>query len=404
MSDFGTELARLMTARGLGVRELARTVPCNPGHISNLRTGKARPSPALAEILDNRLAADGALAALAAQPAPRRPLATVAADEGVADEIAALDLGRLADASEVGIGTIERLELAVDELATAYPGTPPGELLGRVRAYLGYVGRLLDARSTLAEHRRLLVAGGWLSLLAATTLIDLHRDYAAAAHLRTAAQFARETGHAEIAAWCLETQAWQVLTKGDYRRAVEISQAGQRIAPKSGSAFIQATAQEGRAWARLGDSGETRAALGRVEALVSPMPVPDRPEHHYRYDPAKSEAYVATTLAWIGDPAAERYARHILARLESAVDGPPRPRRAASARLDLSLALIAADRDDEAAGTALEAISSGRIVPSNYWRAREVIRAVAERGLPEAADLAEAYCEACGGGDRPALP
>jgi len=41
-----------MAARGLGVRELARTVPCNPGHISNLRSGKARPSPELAEVLD----------------------------------------------------------------------------------------------------------------------------------------------------------------------------------------------------------------------------------------------------------------------------------------------------------------------------------------------------------------
>jgi hypothetical protein len=38
----------------------------------------------------------------------------------------------------------------------------------------------------------------------------------ALAHLRTAAQIARETGHAEIAAWCLETRAWQSLTDGDY--------------------------------------------------------------------------------------------------------------------------------------------------------------------------------------------
>jgi len=404
MSDFGTELTRLMAARGTGVRELARMVPCNPGHISNLRNGKAQPSPALAEILDDRLAADGRLAALAPEPAPRRQQPTATWDDGAADEIAALDFGRLAEASEVGTGTVERLELTVDELATAYPGTPPAELLDRVRGYLGYVRRLLDARTTLAEHRRLLVVGGWLSLLTATVLIDLHRDHAAAAHLRTAAQLARETGHAEIAAWCLETQAWQVLTEGDYRRAVDISQAAQRVAPKAGSAFIQATAQEGRAWARLGDAGETRAALGRVEVLVSPLPVPDRPEHHYRYDPAKSEAYTATTLAWLGDPAAERYARHILARLESSADGPPRPRRAATARLDLSLALIAAGRHDEAAGTALEAISSGRIVPSSYWRAREVIRAVALRGAPEAADLAEAYRETCGDGERRALP
>jgi hypothetical protein len=404
MTEFGTELARLMTARGVGVRELARMVPCNPGHISNLRSGKARPSTELAATLDKRLEAGGTLAALAPAPAPRRHAAVSWDDSGAADEIAALDFARRAQVTEAGAGTVERLELAVDELATAYPGTPPGELLGRVRAYLGYVGTLLDARTTLAEHRRLLVVGSWLSLLAATTLIDLHRDHAAAAHLRTAAQLARETGHAEIAAWCLETQAWQVLTQGDYRAAVGISQAAQRIAPESGSAFIQATAQEGRAWARLGDARETRAALGRVETLVSPLPVPDRPEHHYRYDPAKSEAYTATTLAWLGDPAAESYARHILARLESATDGPPRPRRAASARLDLSLALIASGRHDEAAGTALEAINSGRIVPSNYWRAREVIHAVADRGVPEAADLAEAYREACRHGERPALP
>ena len=404
VSDFGDELARLMATRSIGVRELARIVPCNPGHISNLRSGKARPSPELAEILDVRLEAGGTLAALVPEVAPHWAAPAMDRDEAAADEIAALDLMRRAGASDAGTGTVERLELAVDELATAYPGTSPAELLGRARGYLGYAGRLLDARTTLAEHRRLLVVGGWLSVLAATTLIDLHRDHAAAAHLRTAAQLARETGHAEIAAWCLETQAWQVLTKSDYRRAVDISLAAQQAAPKSSSAYIQATAQEGRAWARLGARPETRAALGRVEALVSPLPVPDRPEHHYRYDPAKSDAYTATTLAWIGDPAAERYARQVLARLESAVDGPPRPRRAASARLDLSLALIAAGRHDEAAGTALEAITSGRIVPSNYWRAREVIRAVADRGLPEAADLAEAYREACGDGERRALP
>ncbi len=273
-----------------------------------------------------------------------------------------------------------------------------------MRVYLGYASRLLDARTTLAEHRRLLVTGGWLSLLAATCLIDLHRDHAASAHLRTAAQLAAETGQAEIAAWCLETQAWQALTAGDYWRAVDISQAAQRVAPTSGSAYIQATAQEARAWARLGAQAETRMALARVEALVSPLPMPDRPEHHYRYDPAKSDAYTATTLSWLGDPAAGGYARHVLARLESASDGPPRPRRAASARLDLSLALVAAGQHDEAAGTALEAITSGRLVPSNYWRAREVIHAVAERGVPEPRELAEAYRDACEDGGRPALP
>ena len=390
MSEFGRELARLMAAREMGVRELARAVPCNPGHVSNLRASRDRASAKMAVRLDEILGAGGSLLALV----PSQDTGLVPAGT-VTDELAALELARLAEASDVSEGTCERLELAVDDLAVAYPGTPPAELLSRVRTYLGYVTALADACATLAQRRRILVSGGWLSLLAATCLIDLHADALAASHLRTAAQLARETGHAEIAAWVLETQAWQALTAGDYQRTADLARAAQQAAPRGGSALIQATAQEGRAWARMGDPASTRDALARVEALVSPLPAPDRPEHHYRYDPAKAEAYAATTLSWIADPAAEPLARHVLARLESSADGPPRPRRAATARLDLSLALIAAGRQDEAAGTALEAVTSGRLVPSSYWRAREVITAVAARGLPEARELAEAYRAEC---------
>ena len=400
VSAFGRELARLMGARGLGVREVARRVPCNPGHISNLRSGKAQPSPELAADLDKVLGADGTLAALA--PAQRRHRVPVPDLAGADDEIAALEFARRAEASDVGNSVVEQLELTVDDLATAYPGTPPADLLGRVRTHLGYVGHLLDARATLAQHRRLLVTGGWLSLLAATSLIDLHKDHAAVAHLRTAAQLARETGHAEIAAWCLETQAWQVLTAGDYQRAVDIAQAAQRVAPRDGSAFIQATAQEGRAWARLGAAAETRTALARVEKLVSPLPMPDRPEHHYRYDPPKAQMYVATTLSWLGDPAAEPLARQVLAAIE-APEERPRPRRAALARLDLSLALTAANKHDEAAGVALEAIRSGRLAPVDGRRAGEIVLAVADRGLPEARELSEAYRGTCNGNQPPEL-
>lgn len=48
-------------------------------------------------------------------------------------------------------------------------------------------------------------------------------------------------------------------------------------------------------------------------------------------------------------------------------------------------------------------VTSRRLVPSNYWRACEVIRAVAERGVPEARELKEAYLEVCNGSDRAAL-
>ena len=386
---FAETLCRLMEERGISANALAAQVPCDKALISRYRNGRQHPSPRIARRVDEVLGADGQLAALAGDtPADGQ-------DGGPGDEIGALELARRAAATDVGTATVERLEQAVDSLAIAYPGTAPAALLRRVRAHLRYVTTLLEARKTLAEHRRLLTVGSWLSLLAATCMTDLGQRDGASAHLTTAAQLAREAEHSELLAWCLETRAWQFLIGGDYRQAKAIAQAAQRVAPRESSAFIQATAQEGRAWARLGDARETYDALARVEALVSPLPAPEEAEHHYRYDPAKSEAYLATTLSWIGDPGAEGYARQVLARIESPSEGRPHPRRAATARLDLALALATTGRLDEAAQTALDAVTSRLLVPSTYWRAEEVITAVAARAEPQSRDLREAYREIC---------
>jgi hypothetical protein len=136
---------------------------------------------------------------------------------------------------------------------------------------------------------------------------------------------------------------------------------------------------------------ETYSAIERVNKLVAPLKQPHRPEHHYRYDPDKSVAYVATTLAWAGDPAAETYAREIIARLKPSESNGKWPRRIAAANLDLALALLASKRLDEACDAAQQAILSGRLVPSNWWRAAEVVTAVEAKQLREAHDLREAY-------------
>ncbi|MFI6777326.1 helix-turn-helix domain-containing protein [Nocardia sp. NPDC050412] len=292
-------------------------------------------------------------------------------------------------ASDLGGDTLDRLELAVDDLAAGYPMTPPGELLMRIRQHLGYAGRLMDSRKTLTQHRRLLVAVGWLSLLGSTCHIDLGEISAAAARGHLAWKLADEAGHREIAAWCLETRAWQQLTGGEFTAAAELARAAQSLAPEDSSAFIQATAQEGRALARLGDSKGTYGALRKVAMMVSGLSTPDRPEHHFRYDPAKSDAYVATTLAWLGDPAAESYARHVLADLAGAASA--RPRRIAMANLDLGLALVAADKPDEAADVALAVVTSGNLVPSHYWRVSEVVSGIEHRDVADAAMVREAF-------------
>ncbi|MGH3889239.1 MAG: hypothetical protein ACRDSZ_22225 [Pseudonocardiaceae bacterium] len=84
----------------------------------------------------------------------------LAADHGavpaVDGELEALELSRRVAASDVGDETVSRLELAVDDLATRYPSTQPAD----VRRHLGYVMRLVEARTTLREPHRLLVTAG----------------------------------------------------------------------------------------------------------------------------------------------------------------------------------------------------------------------------------------------------
>lgn len=387
--NFGDLLSSLMQERGIGVRALARRVPVDPSLISRLASGQQRPSAQVARRLDEILSASGELSGLAAIEMAI-PGTVLAGEPELADELAAIEAARRAGATDVGRAAVERLEMVADSLALAYSSARPADLLARTLAYLDYTTSLLDGRMTLSEHRKVLVTAGWLSLLAATSLTDLGRLGAAGAHLRTAAQLAAESEHDELRAWCLETTAWQALIGGDYREAAALAAGARSVAPEGSSALVQSAAQEGRAWARLGARRETLAALTRVEALVSPMAQPERPEHHYQYDPGKAEAYLATTLSWIGDPAAEGYARSVLQRIESGADGTARPRRAATARLDLALALTAAGRPDEAAGTAQEAIGSGLLVASHMWRVREVITAVAGHDPAAAAGLREA--------------
>lgn len=324
-------------------------------------------------------------------------------DEGPAappedTETEALELARRASASDVGETTLTQLEQTVEDLAGSYATSRPSALLVRTRQHLRYVGQLLDGRKTLREHRRLLVAGGWLSLLAATVHVDLQQQAAARARLRTAASLARESGHDEIRAWGVETEAWRVLIRGDHARAVSLAQGAQQLAPVGSSARIQATAQEGRAWARLGDTRATTAAVARVNRMASPLRTPDRPEHHYRYDPAKATSYTATTLSWVGDPAAVDCAREVIADL--AASGGSRPRRLASARLDLALALIRSGEVEEAAGSTMTAVASGAVVPSNAWRVGEIVRAAEALGAGEAGRLREAYEELRGSSSR----
>jgi transcriptional regulator with XRE-family HTH domain len=63
---FGEAVKRLRAVRGrMGLRELARRATVDPGHLSRIESGHRPPTPAIAAAIDQALAAEGALVALA---------------------------------------------------------------------------------------------------------------------------------------------------------------------------------------------------------------------------------------------------------------------------------------------------------------------------------------------------
>ncbi|MFI6583263.1 transcriptional regulator [Embleya sp. NPDC050493] len=401
--DFGTVFRLARKYGGISYQKIADACDIKPDRVGTLARGEGRITTVeKVRRISDALRVPGLMVGIAPREWESRcdavhgetptPVSAAHSVEipSIDDEMDSLELGRRAAASDVGNETLIRLENAFDTLAVDYSKVPPRDLLARTRRFLSYTTQLFDARKTLAEHRRFVTVGGRLALMGATLQIDLGRQGAATAGLRTAVGLAKQADRPELEAWCHETDAWRSLVQGDYARSLALSGAARRLAPKGSSVAIQATAQEGRAYARLGRSRETYDSIARVHRYVSRLPATNRPEHHYHYDPDKSTSYTATTLSWLGDPAAEDYAREVIARLAPA-PGARLTRRAAVAHLDLALILLARDHLDEACGTAERAIGSQRVVPSSHWRALEVVKAVESRRLPEAASLRAAY-------------
>jgi transcriptional regulator with XRE-family HTH domain len=389
---YASRLVELRAARQWGRRELARRLRTEAARrgeslpdlehlvraVRRWESGAHRPSELYRDLLAG--AYDVPAVVLFGEPA-----AAPRGDDADDLDVELLELNRRAEASDVGATALRAIDLAVADLARRYIRTPPAELLTVIRRRSRDVVRLLDGRSTLAQRRRLLVAGGWLALLAATVHVDLGHRIAARIARDTATSLGRETGEAELVAWAVEGASWEAVVDQTWPEAVALARAGQQLAPTGRSAAVQLAAQEARAAARLGDIGIVQDALGRAAAALERQPE-GPPDHHFVFDARKLTSYTATALAWLGDPAAEAHALEVIRTAIS-------PRRLATARLDLGLVLVGLDRPDEAAHLGGLAVDSRRLVPSNVWRAGELAAALDARypDLAETGDYRDRY-------------
>jgi transcriptional regulator with XRE-family HTH domain len=307
----GAVLRRLRWLRHLSQDELGRLAGYDGSYVGAVERAAVRPSRALVAALDRALDAAGGLLAVwrladqewdaravlaaagddpwpadrsAPTPAGADPRAAVAGlaagmapGEGAAGSrpdavVEAMELARLAEASDVGADALASVERAVDRLRSTSASAPPGSLLPAVRAQRRYVGRLLDGRLTVSQRRRLLTAAGWLSVVLARLHFEAGERDAAEACRDAALRLARQAGNAELVAWVLEAAAWWALVDGRLREAVELARAGQDRAPPASSAAVQLALHEAQAWRQLGDLAEAEGALLQAALLRGMLP------------------------------------------------------------------------------------------------------------------------------------
>jgi transcriptional regulator with XRE-family HTH domain len=281
----GVLLRRLRNLNGLTQAGLGRRTGYHGSYIGAVERSAVRPSRELVERCDEALQADGVLLMLwsladpegsppgtdGAEPAPE----VVAPGDRAGPEgavLEAVEVARRAEASELGPGTLAGVERTVARLRAAAAGTPPRELVPAVLAQLRYVDRLLERRPTLGQHRRLLVAAGWLSLLLAQLWFEAGDREAAEASRDAAFRLAGQAGHAELAAWSVEALALWALADGRFEDALELARSGQDLAPPASAAAVQLALGEAQAWASLGD--QAQAAGARHQAALTRAMLP----------------------------------------------------------------------------------------------------------------------------------
>ncbi|MEU4607104.1 hypothetical protein AB0F43_29320 [Kribbella sp. NPDC023972] len=129
--------------------------------------------------------------------------------------------------------------------------------------------------------------------------------------------------------------AWFALTQGRFRQAVEAAQRGRAVA-QSSRVHVQLIAQEAKAKARLGEAGLT-TLLASGKEMLDRLPYPDRPENHFKVDPAKWDYYAMDVHRIAGDDElATQYATTVI-RDNTSPDGTElSPMRVSECRITLA--------------------------------------------------------------------
>lgn len=276
--------------------------------------------------------------------------------------------------SEEALHQLEHVvELVVDE----YENSGPKELARRVVQQRRRVDQLLGGQQKPVQRNRLYRTAAKLSGLLGYMAVNLGNFPAAGAYCAEAFEISKLLGDKDLQAWIRGTESFCAYYQGDYRRAVDLAQDGQRYAGNGPQSIRLAANGEARALAKLGDEHGVDKAVERAFETSSRFELPEgvTPCISFGlYSLARTASNAATAYVGLRKPDRVReYAEQTMPVFEAS-----RSRWSQSLlRLDMASALVTADRPDPERGAQLvtEAlmISAERPITSVLQRGHEFL-------------------------------
>ncbi|MFD5506832.1 XRE family transcriptional regulator [Streptomyces sp. NPDC127051] len=320
----------------------------------------------------------------------------------------AMEFTRQAEATSLGSGTLDHLDLAVTEFNRAYSLKPPRAVFDAVMDYRRKVDALLKGRHTHRQERELLAFAGWLSELLAWLAHDLGDARTGLAFATDAFVHGQQAGHGQLCAWAMDASASINLYEQRPGKARDAALTGLIEAPATHPLTVRLHAQVARAAAADGDANGFTTAYRAAEDAYRLLP--PRSPRRFGMDvlPLADYAltsYPATSYIWLGQAEqARQHAEQALAAYEAAPAASRSPSREAIARIDMALAHALLGDPDDAVALGHQALDSARVVDSVRHRAGDLTSYLTRRYPRQAA--VEGLCErlAAAAAARPALP
>lgn len=286
MSDFSDALRRLRGDRS--IRDVAKLAAVSKTQISDLESGRRRPTQAMAAALDKALGAGGELIALAA----------LRADRPLLEQAAALHRGVCGtlSAGPMSATSLDEWDWAIARHGRATRWKSDVELLPDLMADFADLQRLLNHRHPAPVRQRLTRYVAQMSGLMALTLLKLG-DPAARDWWRTGRAAAAAAEDRATLSWIYAHEAYQLYYSGDLHGAVELALRSQHVAgglPCVGPALAAPLAA--RAHALLGRHDETAAALRDAGTALARLNEDDQQQSAFGY--SENQLAFHSSNAW----------------------------------------------------------------------------------------------------------